>query len=193
LTQPEQPNNKIVNSYLSQWTTLENYALQEKSLNLLFNNLCSDNKSIEDILLKVSILNDFYSTNIFDTYTVAKHIFDCNIDQELLVGNIDLVNKIALVKIKDKTRNFYFFASKYCAHHQPTQYAIYDSYVEKMLWHFKKLDKFYDFKRDDLSNYQVFMDAIKYFSEFYNLQKFTLKEIDIYLWLAGKKYFPNKY
>ena len=137
-------------------------------------------------------MNNKFITNIFKIHTVAKHIFDCNIDQELSAGNIDLVEKIATVKMKYKTRNFYSFASKYCAFHKPDIYPMYDSYVEKMLWHFKKLDKFYDFKRDELRNYQVFMDVIKRFSKFYNLQEFTLKEIDMYLWLAGKKYFSKK-
>ena len=53
------PDATIVKSYLKKWDTLENYILQESSLSLLFNKLCPDNTTIEDILLKVSALNDF--------------------------------------------------------------------------------------------------------------------------------------
>lgn len=186
---PAKPNETIVNDYLTRWNTLENYILQEKSLNLLFKVLCSENTKIENILLKVSALNDFYSTNIFDTYSVAKHILNCNIDAELEKGDIDLVNKIALVK----TRNFYSFASKYCSHHKPEIFPIYDSYVKKMLMHFKKEDDFFDFKKTDLKEYSIFLEVIQAFKKYYGLSAFTLRQIDIYLWLAGKHHFPNKY
>ena len=190
---PPKPSTAIVKNYLETWKTLENYTLQEKSLSLLFNELCSGNTIIENVLLKVSALNDFYSTNIFDTYTVAKHILSCKVDSELERGSLDLVNKIALVTISGKKKNFYSFASKYCSHHKPEIYPIYDSYVVKMLMHFKKKDKFYRFKKDDLKTYDVFLSVIQAFQGFYGLDDFTLRQIDIYLWLAGKEFFPNKY
>ncbi len=190
---PKTPNDSIVNSYLKIWETLDNYILQEKSLSLLFNKLCPNNTEIESVLLKVSALNDFYSTNIFDTFTVAKHIQNCHIDTALNRGDISLVNKIAPVKIKGKVRNFYSFASKYCSHHQPEIYPIYDSYVEKMLTHFKKRDKYDSFRLIDLKEYTRFLEVIQNFKNFYELESFTLRQIDIYLWLVGKQYFPNKY
>ena len=193
MNNPPQPNKSIVKSYLKRWETLENYKLQEQSLNLLFHSYCPNNNQLEQILLKVSALNDFYSTNIFDTYTVAKHILKCNIDKDLSAGNEALVNKIAPVTINGKTRNFYSFASKYCSHHKPESYPIYDSYVDKMLMHFKKKDKYDTFVKPNLKEYQRFIEIIKNFQKHYNLESFTLREIDIYLWLAGKEYFPNKY
>ena len=190
---PSTPNKESIDSYIKKWKTLENYILQEKSLSLLFNKLCTGNKKIENILLKVSALNDFYSTNIYDTYSVSKHILECDIDEDLKKGNIEIVNKIAPVTISGKTRNFYSFASKYCSHHQPEIYPIYDSYVEKMLMYFKRKDKYYQFKKDELKVYSKFLEVIKEFQKYYNLGGYSLREIDIYLWLAGKKYFPNKY
>ncbi len=190
---PSIPNDKIINAYLKKWYTLENYILQEKSLGLLFNKLCPHNTKIENILLKVSALNDFYSTNIFDTFTVSKHLLNCKIDKYLDKEDIGLVDKIARVTINGKTRNFYSFASKYCSHHKPDIYPIYDSYVVKMLMYFKKKDKFYKFRKDDLKTYKKFIKVIQAFKKYYNLNEFSLRQIDIYLWLAGKEYFPNKY
>ena len=188
---PPQPNKSQVNFYLREWKTLKKYKMQEESLNLLFNEW-PENKELEQILLKVSALNDFYSTNIFDTYTVAKHILKCNIDKDLSAGNEALVNKIAPVTINGKTRNFYSFASKYCNHHKSESYPIYDYYVDKMLMHFKKKDKFDTFINEDLKEYQSFVERIKNFQKYYDLSAFTLRDIDIYLWLAGKNYFPRK-
>ena len=190
---PPTPNLDLIESYLQKWDTLENYILQENSLNLLFHKLCPENIKTEHILLKVSSLNDFYSTNIYDTFTVAKHILNCEIDDSLSKGKLDIVNKIARVKIKKRTINFYSFASKYCSHHNPAVYPIYDSYVEKMLMYFKRVEKFYTFLKDDLKDYPKFVEIIRNFQVYFHLGKFTLRQIDIYLWLAGKQYFPHKY
>ena len=78
-----EPNKESIEKYLDKWGTLENYRLQESSLGRLFHELCPDNSCIQSILLKVSALNDFYSTNIYDTYSVTKHIKDLNIEYRL--------------------------------------------------------------------------------------------------------------
>jgi hypothetical protein len=187
------PSVNVLIAYLKKWDNLENYKLQESSLSLLFNHLCPKNTKIEHILLKVSALNDFYSTNIFDTYTVSKHILRNKIDANLHSGNHKVVNTIAEVTIKNKKKNFYSFASKYCSHHKPELYPIYDSFVEKMLLHYKDVDKFDTFKKEELKNYQRFIEIIQKFKEFYQLAKFSLRQIDIFLWIAGKEYFPKKY
>ena len=70
------PNPSIleVKKYLKSWSELENYKLQEDALDKLFFELIPKNEDISDILLKVATLNDFYSTNIFSVYPLAKHI-----------------------------------------------------------------------------------------------------------------------
>ena len=59
------PSKAEVDAYIKRWYELENYVNQENSLNKLFFDLLPENKLIEDILIKCSTLNDFYSTNIF--------------------------------------------------------------------------------------------------------------------------------
>lgn len=187
------PNPNVIAQYLKKWEQLENYTLQEKSLGLLFHKLCPKNKTIEEILLKVSALNDFYSTNIFDTYTVAKHILKKDIDSRLEKIDYTLVNDIAWVTISEKKKNFYSFASKYCNHHNADEFPIYDSFLEKMLLHYRKTDDFDIFKKDDLKIYNRFIEIIRNFQNFYRLEEFSLRKIDIFLWLAGKEYFPKNY
>ena len=187
------PSACQINKFLRRRYASKNYTLQEKSLNKLFLKLCPNNKKIEDVLLKVSALNDFYSTNIYDTYSVAENIIKNNIDRPLAAGNLDIVNKVARVSVKRKTINFYSFATKYCSHHRPKFYPIYDSYVDKMLWYYRKRDQFSDFKRKSLKEYPVFIEVINQFKSFYRLNKFKLRDIDNFLWMTGKEYFPNKY
>jgi hypothetical protein len=187
------PNPALVDSYLKKWDNLENYTLQEKSLGLLFNEFCLGNKKLEHVLLKVTALNQFYSTNIFDAYSVAKHILKLDIDQRLQSHDRLLVNELALITIKGKQKNFYSFASKYCAHHVPKAFPIYDSFVEKMLLHYANADGFSSFKKTELKQYERFVQIVIAFQKFYGLENFSLKQIDVFLWLVGKEFFPRTY
>ena len=187
------PSAIEVEKYLKSWKNLKNYQLQEDALDKLFFELLPSNEEISDILLKVATLNDFYSTNIFSVYPVAEHILSLRIDERLKQGDVTLVNEIQNVTINGVTRKFYSFSTKYCSHHNPNEYPIYDSYVEKVLKYFRKTDKFSKFKNADLKDYQKFKNIIIAFREYYGLEEFNLKEIDQYLWQLGKEYFPNKY
>jgi len=40
-----------------------------------------------------------------------------------------------------------------------------------------------------MENKKILID----FRRFYNIEQFDLKQIDQYLWQAGKKYFPKNY
>lgn len=187
------PTTKQVEMYLTKWASLENYRLQEDALHKLFHELCPKNTDVIDILLKASTLNDFYSTNIFSIYPVAKHICDLDIDVRLETGDATLVRDIQYVTIGDKAKNFYSFASKYCSHHNPLDYPIYDSYVDEVLRYFRNHDSFSSFQDSDLKDYIKFKDILTDFRAFYNLDKYSLKEIDQYVWLLGKDYFPKNY
>lgn len=187
------PCKSEVKKYLKLWDSLENYVLQEDSLNKLFFRTYPLNNDIDDILIKVSSLNDFYSTNILSVFPVAKHILKLNIDSRLKDGDESLVDDIANLKINGKDKHFYSFATKYCSHHYPTVYPIYDSYVEKILVYFQKKDGFSDFKKEDLKNYKTFKNVLMDFKKFYNIDEYNLKDIDRYLWQLGKEYFPNYY
>lgn len=186
------PSSEQVEHYLCAWYELENYHLQEDALDKLFS-LCPENTEMSDILLKVAALNDFYSTNIFSVYPVAKHILSLDIDARLKVGDVTLISDIQKVTINGVEKNFYSFATKYCSHHNPLNYPIYDSYVEKVLCYFRDRDGFATFKTEELKNYVKFKGTLIDFRVFYGLEQYNLKEIDKYMWLLGKEYFPKSY
>ncbi|MBB5021366.1 hypothetical protein [Desulfurispira natronophila] len=56
-----------------------------------------------------------------------------------------------------------------------------------------RIDNFHTFKKSDLKSYVNFKTAVEKFRCFYGLEQFSLKEVDVYLWLAGKEYFPKQY
>lgn len=190
------PSAEEINHWPAEWDKLSDYASQEKALNKLFLKTYPDNKILEDVLVKVCTLNQFYSTQIRKIFVLANHIVSLNMDEELGEANLELVEKIARghgirINYKSKESYLYSFATKYCSHHNPENYPIYDSYVEKMLMHFKNSN--FDFRKEDLKKYPIFKDILNEFRKCYNLEKFSLKEIDKYLWQAGKEYFPKKY
>ena len=186
------PTVEEVKHWLDSWDKLEDYESQERAVNRVFRDYCSNN-DLENILIKCSVLNDFYSTNIFKIYPVAKHILSLNIDARLKAGDPTLVDDIAKNDIGGKMKNFYSFASKYCSHHNQLEFPIYDSYVHKVLKYFLKVDRFSKYKDKDLKEYSKFKQILINFRKFYSLEQFSLKELDKYLWQFGKKYFPKKY
>ncbi len=188
-----EPSVEQVELWLHQWDELEDYTAQEAAIDRLFHGEFSSNDNLQNILIKCSVLNDFYSTNIFKIYPVAKHILSLNIDERLKKGDPSLVDDIAKVSINNKDKYFYSFASKYCSHHNQLDFPIYDSYVHKVLKYYRNVDRFFEFNESDLKIYSKFKDILIQFRNFYKLDKYNLKELDKYLWQFGKEYFPNNY
>ena len=181
-----------VNRYLEIWNGLDNYVAQENSLQKLFLKTYKRNSNLDDILVKVCTLNDFYSTNIYSPYKVARHILALSIDDRLSQGDPLVVNEIAKIKMaKGKKWNFYSFATKYCSHHHPTIYPIYDYYVDKVLIALKKKDRFTMFTHADLLDYPSYIGILDCFRKYYGLEAFNAKQVDKYLWQVGKLHFPR--
>ena len=188
------PTVAEVNKYLKTWNSLAKYTAQESSLKKLFTVTYPNNNDLDEILIKVSSLNTFYSTHIYSPYEVADHILGLGIDTLLATNDLNVVNNIAKVTMnQSKVIDFYSFATKYCSHHKPTVYPIYDYYVEKVLLHFRRNDKFTKFLNKELKTYPDYKRILTDFCDYYKLTGFNLKQIDKYLWQLGKKCFPKDY
>jgi len=193
----EKPSTELIDKYIELFNNDLRYKPADDAINKLFSAF-PNNKEVEDILLKISVINDLYSTNILATFKMAEHIQKLNIDEKLSIGDLDVVNEIAtghdIRRKKTNTElNLYSFATKYCNWHNQENYAIYDSFVEKILIAFKRKFKFYDFKQSDLKNFRKFKIILDEFVKHFDLQKHSLKEIDKFLWIYGKEKFPPIY
>ena len=191
------PTNELVKKYINKFNQDERYYPADQAIIKLFEAF-PENKNLEDILLKISVINDLYSTNIFGTFKMAKHIQRLDIDELLENGDPRIVNKIALghgiiSKKNNQEINFYSFATKYCNWHKRDHYAIYDSFVEKVLIAYQYRDTFSDFIKADLKDFVKFKKVIFDFMTFYDLSRQNLKEIDKFLWIYGKETFPAYY
>ena len=72
---------ETIEKLLEKWHELYYYTAQEVVLHWVFHELCPRNDSYLNVLLKVSVLNDFYSTGIWNTAAVAKRIWDLSYDE----------------------------------------------------------------------------------------------------------------
>lgn len=197
MTDLQTPTNKFVNTYIDKFNNDERYYLADKAIISLFEAF-PENKKLEHILLKISVINDLYSTNILGTFNMARHIQQLDIDSRLKQGDPLLVNEISsghgiISKKNSKEINFYSFATKYCNWHNRDSYAIYDSFVNKVLIAYKRKDNFSTFIETDLKNYTKFKKVVLDFKRFYNLTDHCLKQIDKFLWIYGKEKFPANY
>lgn len=174
-------NIEIVKKYLNIWYTYRDSKMieQEYALNSLFQNYYQNN-NLQNILLKVSCLNDFYSTHIIDTFSVAKVIYEMNIDKMLFEGDLNLVNLMS-DELRNKTnRREYVFATKYCSFHRPEIYPIYDSKNDKVLKEYKKDLNIEQVKLDE--NYFDYVKTINKYREIFGLESFSYKQIDRFNW-----------
>lgn len=142
--------------------------------------------------MKSATLNDFYSTRIRVITSVGKHIQSLHIDQRLESGDLTLVDELKSVPMGVRTIQFYSFATKYCSHHKPDIYPIYDSFISEVFRYYRKIDKFHEFRNDELKIYPRFKEIYLAFQEYYHLEDFSIKEMDKYLWLMGKEYFKKE-
>lgn len=169
----------------------------EKAINNLIKTF-PKNTRLEDIYLKVITINALYSTNIYDTYKMAYHIYKNipAIDDHLQEGEIGIIEKISrghgIKGGNGVEKHFYSFSTKYCSFHNPDRYAIYDHLIQDLLIKFRNQEITISGKREQkltynsLRDYAKFMEVINEFKEVYNLNELNLKQIDMYLWLMGK-------
>ncbi len=188
------PTQALLEEYLAKWCALEDYVQQENALYRLFHELCPHNTNIEDILIKSASLNHFYSTQVYYLFQLVKHIFAIkNLDDRIQAGDKDLIDEIATITITDNKGNlqnkrYYSFATKFCSHHNQDDFAIYDSFIDKVLRHFRKTGKISPFQDADLKNYYKYSDMLCEVKSVFSL-KATTKELDRFLWQFGKDYF----
>ena len=190
LPEDYRPSESELKRYLDTWDGLGDYVDNEKALSMIFREdpIFSQNTDMRCVIIKCSALNDFYSTNIYRIAPVARKIVEIeDFDERLKQGDDSLVEEIALVE----GRRNYSFATKYCSHHQPLLYPIFDRYVCDVLAELRKRNPgSFRFKsKKELTEFATFKGAIDDFAKAYGLDSYSYKDIDRYLWQLGKDFY----
>ncbi len=184
------PTPALVQEYIRRFESSDRYYLADQAITKLFG-LIPKNSDLADILLKLSVINDLYSTGILATFEMARHIQGLNIDPALAAHSTTIVNQIADFSVSGKSIYFFSFATKYCNWHDQDHYPILDSFVEKLIIAYRNRDEFTRFEREDLRDYTQFKEVLEAFRQYYRLTDFGYKRLDKFLWLYGKEKFPN--
>lgn len=198
-------SEEIINSYIERFKTAE--CLKEQVLEDVFSH--KTNNNLESVLKKVTLLNSFYSTQLFnnsasnvgkkhqaDIVSMARHIadeeeFDKWLSSDDWKENLKAVNYIAFDSSdhiqRDVIHASLSFASKYCSWHYPEKYPIIDSISKGMLYYINRSKELVEEKvtRDSLNNYKLFcdlFDALKHQLD----DRYSVKELDMFLWQYGK-------
>ena len=185
------PNNALVKKYIDKFNKED--SITDNTIRKLIDRFPT-NKDIEDILLKVTVINRLYNTGFYDVYKMARHIRSLNIDARLTSGDLSLVNAIAsghlIIPKKAHTEIYcYSFATKYCNWHNHSAFPIFDSHVGKILFEYQRRDGFAKFKKKDLWDYTRFKDIIGDFLRYYSLSGYDLKQLDKFLWKYAQEVY----
>jgi hypothetical protein len=188
----EKPTKRLVERYLREFRNSDRYYLADQAITKLFRAFPT-NSTLEDVLVKTTVLNALYSTNVYATFAMAQHIITIGVDSEIAVKSPQVVDKIATVTFAGKPRRFFSFASKYCSWHDQEHYLLYDYHVEKLLLAYSRKDRFMKVQTDDFKTYGRYKSVVESFREFYALTNYSYKRLDKFLWLYGKVLFPRRY
>jgi len=145
------------------------------------------NDKIEPVLLKATVINSLYSTNVYGIYAMAEHIVAVGVDQYLAEKSPDVVDHIADATIGGKKRCFYSFASKYCSFHDPETYPIYDSVVWWMLQQLRNAGAIRKFKNSELDHYSGFQRLMIEIRDKLEMSDLSLRQFDKAFWIIGKQ------
>lgn len=151
-----------------------------------------NNTDVGEVTVKLATLNGLYATSIFAVVQVATHIVQLGIDARLAEATVDanLIEEIATVEIRGKRRRNYSFAAKYCAFHRQDLYPIYDSLVagvlNTLLQQGEAFDSFVPGERWR-PDYTIWYRSITKFRTHYDLDAFSIRDIDKYLWMLAKE------
>lgn len=176
------------------YPALDIYVTKWHILNAMLYCQWHSNTKLEEVYLKADTLNRYYSTNIWNILSMATGIIHIpNIDQRLQSGDPTLVNDIAT---SVPNRFNYSFATKYCACHNPQAYPIYDNLVADF---FSEVIKKGNLSCPTLSglsvpqirnkmktDYAFYKTVYAAFMQQYNLTSLSYREVDWYIWTAGK-------
>lgn len=147
---------------------------------------CPENAKIEHVLIKVISINALYHARVLDVdlHPLAVHISKIEgLDAKLKRGSSDAVD--AIWRSPGTRRHYFSFATKFCSWHNQEAYAIYDLNMWEALRAYKSKDLGFQFKDSECKDYACFHAIVKRFQAAYDLEGYSLKDVDKFLWLVG--------
>jgi hypothetical protein len=152
-----------------------------------------ENTKIEHVLTKVITINALYHARVLDVdlHPLAVHISKIqDLDAKLKQGNSDAVD--AIWQSQGTKKHYFSFATKFCSWHNQEAYAIYDLNMWEALRAYKSKELRFQFKDSECKDYASFHAIVKRFEAAYDLEGYSLKDVDKFLWLVGERLLKAK-
>jgi hypothetical protein len=152
-----------------------------------------ENTKIEHVLTKVITINALYHARVLDVdlHPLAVHISTIkDLDAKLKQGNSDAVD--AIWQSQGTRKHYFSFATKFCSWHNQEAYAIYDLNMWEALRAYKSKELGFQFKDSECKDYACFHAIVKRFTATYDLEGYSLKDVDKFLWLVGDRLLKAK-
>lgn len=205
--------NKFVLKYIGLFDAKQKLA--EESIQRVID-LNRTNTCLTDVLIKVVMINTLYSTFLnsnspeetrgdqikeqgkrtLSVDQVARHIVEMantkELDKKIEIGDIEAVKLICSAS-GENWKSIYSFATKYCNWHNQDKFPIIDKYSRGILYYINKFipKQFYCLSkmRNDMLDYEKYCGMYLEFKKNLDLNTFTYKDIDKFLWMFGKDYY----
>lgn len=136
------------------------------------------NHHLNQVHIKVAVLDDFFRYHLSHTYQLSQHITDLNLDDRLSNGDQNLIADICNVPYdvpQDEKERLYSFVTRYCNQHKAQLFPIYDHYSAACMEQYVsedlhgKLDG-KSINTDELKDYPIFCAVVGSFLKDYNLK-----------------------
>ena len=172
------------------------YANSDRGLRSLFRALGAKG-DVGSVLVKAAAVNGLYRTAIGNIHKMGEHIARIpNLQTRLQRGDISLVDCIRSnhgirTKKAEKEYDFYSFATKYCAWHNPSSFPIWDNLVSRLVSGVYRtlLREYGTLTQEDLKDYGTFSDRHRTLGKELRLQRMGAKKLDQGMWMVGKALF----
>jgi|GEM_PF-1065710 len=174
---------------------LSNYYTQESKIKSLVKSHPT-NTSKEVVDDKVRMLNGYYSTRVPRESMVKNILNISHVDKSMRNGDTSIVHLIAKTD-----KNYFSFATKFCALHEPNLYPIYDNFVWSLFIFLAKqgffseqtysLFKYVEQSPNGYTNYKIIYEE---FIQKTGIRRYckSYRQVDAYLWGIIKVYHIYK-
>lgn len=139
----------------------------------------------EDCLVKVTVINKLYATNILDVHSMALKIAELDFDRRCKMGDLTLVHDVAQHRYGNNKNYNYSFATKFCCFHSPGAFPIFDSVVRYCTAKLNRHWKFSPIRVYQYWEYDLWKQHIDCFRSFAQADDLDYKTVDKFLWLCG--------
>ena len=145
-----------------------------------------ENYDLEKVMMKVNVLISVCGPNGLDAESIAGQIISCKIDDYIENGSAEAVDILAGNLSDRRQHDFYMFAVRYCAAHDPERYPYYNTATVRAMKYCRDNYGFYNFSNDELLSYSKYKKLLAIFRKKYQLDEFSLSEISWILTASGK-------